>query len=423
MIIDKIIGAIMFMGGKEGKNSTYELLILLVLIILIGYILGNMISYIVDKKLGDIEIQMPNIKVEGQKNDGYGTTPIVFNISKDVEGKININSSGKEMCNTTEKETLGKTRNTPNTQEHFLSVDFDNNDTVVQNPSVTNKQIYKNYTQPFVVDPLDYPIVVNTETPPTEVRAKIGCTTDADCNVVHGNGKNICKSDKTCKCVSGSGLFCHLGFTNYKDPGDMTPEEKRRFKQHFRSNMTLQDYKNWLSLYKEDSENLRPHHRRNLKKLINGGQLFDIDIPKISKKTPMMAADYFQKLYKGGKISVHFPDQDSPVTGYNSNEYNDYGEPGNDKSDRITGVVDLYKDTKDDAKALDWKIRPDVTTGKEEETVGEIYQRYLKKHHNYADIRKITRILETEGKHQIPQRQDTSLKTFTSKDLNVRIPQ
>ena len=44
-----------------------------------------------------------------------------------------------------------------------------------------------------------------------ETRPAVGCRTDADCNVVYGNGHNKCLANNQCYCVEGSGLFCHYG--------------------------------------------------------------------------------------------------------------------------------------------------------------------------------------------------------------------
>lgn len=457
MVFDKIFGAFAFTnGGTSSGGTAFELIAVIVLTVLIAYIVGVMISHIVDKKLGNIEIQIPNINVNSsstpsiqapQLNVPQPPPQIVFRISEDAEGKINlqplnggnIKSTRAKNCKPRENHKIITPKENPfnhpnriQTVEPFLSVDFEEtqrDDVKRGTPKIKSRLQsddvpYKDYTQSFVVDTLDYPIVVETETPPTEVRTAIGCTTDSDCNNVYGGGRNVCKADGTCHCVSGSGIFCHLGSTFYKDPKDMTPEERARFKLKFRNNMTLQDYKNWLMLYKDEIEVLRQHHRRNLIKLMKGGQLTVRDVPNIRLKPPTDAADYFNKMYVGGKISVHFPDNDSPLVGSNYTQYTDFIPPENAGSSWITGAVDLFKESgKDDAKALNYYLRPDTTVGIDEESVGDVYQRYLKKHHQYSDLRKIARVIDENERAQIPQRQDKSLQTFSSRDLNVGMPQ
>ena len=65
MVFDKIFGAFAFLGNSKGGSSStaFEMISVIVLTILIAYVVGLMISHIVDRKLGDIEIQMPKINV------------------------------------------------------------------------------------------------------------------------------------------------------------------------------------------------------------------------------------------------------------------------------------------------------------------------------------------------------------------------
>ena len=465
MVFDKILKAF---KSDSASGTTFEMIAVIVLTVLIAYVVGLMISHIVDRKLGDIEIQMPKINVNSPQHLQQQTPPqIVFRISENAQGKINLqplnpSSPSSPSSSTTEHFTNARaTRHTqhtlpskgarmskrnrnnkhnkhtnkiitqhPNriqTSEPFLSVSFqdpkidDINDVRVQTSRTQSNDIpYKDYTKTFVVDTLDYPIVVETTPPPTEVKPRIGCTTDTDCNGVFGNGKNVCKSDGTCHCLSGSGTFCHLGPTNFRDPKDMTPTERKRFKLKFRNNMSLQDYKNWLMLYKDEIENLRQHHRRNLLKLLKGGQMTVRDLPSVRIRGGTNAADFFKEMYRGGKISVSLPD-DSPLVGSNYNDYGDFVNPENDSSNAITNIVDLYKETKDDARALNYHLRPDSTIGIEEENVGDIYQKYLKNTHNYADLRKIAKVIDENERSQIPQRQNKTLLTFESKDLNIDV--
>jgi hypothetical protein len=387
---------------------------------LVAYFVGLMVTQIVDRKLGEIEIRMPKINIPEQQRNPDN---IILQISKD---RVKVKRTKDKDCDKVDKLDPLKIDAHPNyirsldTNEHFLNVDFGEDDTMISDVNRNVKVDSANRVKEIIVDELDYPIIVETETPPTEIRSKIGCVRDEDCNVVNGGGKNVCKADGSCYCLSGSGPFCQYGPTNYKDPKDMTPDERKRFKFKYRNNMTLQDYKNWLYLYKDEIENLKQHHRRNLIKLMKGGALTERDVPAIRLKPPTDAADYFQKMYKGGKISVHFPDNDSPLVGANYNQYTDFIPPENAASSWITGVVDLYKEAgKDDAKALDYYVRPDTRVKLEEQAVGDIYQKYLHKNHNVADMRILAKRL-AEHPEQIPISQRDSLLTFESQDPNVR---
>jgi hypothetical protein len=152
----------------------------------------------------------------------------------------------------------------------------------------------------------------------------------------------------------------------------------------------LQDYKNWLMLYKNDPENLRDQHRRNLRLLLQGVNLTPKDVPHMRIRPPTNASDFFQKMYQGGNIAVQFPDNDSPYVGANFREFDDFVPPENIANSWITGVVNSYKDGKDDAFALDWYLLPEVTVGGDEQRVGDVYQRYVQRQHNMADIRIIS---------------------------------
>lgn len=441
MVLEKIFGAFAFTSGGNG-GTAFEMITVIVLTVLIAYVVGLMISHIVDRKLGDIEIQIPEIRVDSPQQH-VNPPQIVFRVSEDAEGKININPLNTKipsLLGPNKTDTSKLKQPTPLTPlnkithpnkiqsyEPFLSISFDEPQTDNVTDSVQTssrlrsnaKGVYKNYTQPFIIDELDYPIAIETDVIPTEVKPRIGCTTDADCNVVNNNGDNVCKSDGTCHCMSGSGVFCALGVSNFRDPKDMTPDERKRFKLKYRNNMTLQDYKNWLMLYKGEIEKLRQHHRRNLLKLLRGGQLSDKDLPTIRLKPTGNAYDFFRNQYKGGKISVHFPSNDSPLVGSNYGKYNDFVSPENDSSNFVTGIVDMYKEAgKDEARALNYHLRPDTRIGTEEESVGDIYQRYQKDQHAYADLRKIAKNIKPS---QIPQRQNKNLLTFNSRDLNVKV--
>jgi len=430
--------------AEGSSTSILEVVSVIGLTILIAYLVGLMISQIVDRKLGDIEIRMPHITVPEPKI----SPKVVIQVSSDEDGKIKL--IPKDCENPKLRKQLVK-RNTTNIEnfkdtsikldpskldahpnrigktEPFLNVRFDEDEVLTTDTARDTKYVKDLDTgetvKQITVDELDYPIVVDVTPTPTETRPKVGCTTDADCNVVSGQGNNVCKSDGTCHCLSGSGIFCQYGPTNYRDPKDMTPDELSRFKSKYRNNMTLQDYKNWLLLYKGEVENLREHHRRNLLKLLRGGALTEADVPAVRLKPPTSAADYFQKMYKGGKISVHFPDNGSPLVGSNYTEYTDFVPPENTASSWITGVVDLYKEAgKDDAKAVDYYLRPETRIGEEEAQVGEIYQKYLRKHHNVADLRKLAERIERLRPQDKYISRDKSLKTFNSRDVNVGVP-
>lgn len=357
----------------------------------------HFITKIIDDKIGGIQVNVPRIRVDAPKTVAQPPT-IVFRIGEDDKGRIVVRPDTAEG----EKKQPRKTNPKPNSRnfehpnkiqlhEPFLAVDFDDKSgTLPGHPPAPPQPPYIAAEQ-IVPNELDGPIVVDTTEPATHPRVLVGCRTNADCNVVNGDGKNVCQSDGTCSCVGGgSGLFCHYGPVNYRDPKDMTPDELRRFKSKFRNNYTLQDYKNWLMLYKNDPENLRDQHRRNLRLLLQGVNLTPKDVPHMRIRPPTNASDFFQKMYQGGNIAVQFPDNDSPYVGANFREFDDFVPPENIANSWITGVVNSYKEGKDDATALNYYLLPSVTTGDDEQRVGDVYQRYVQRQHNSADIRIIS---------------------------------
>jgi hypothetical protein len=137
----------------------------------------------------------------------------------------------------------------------------------------------------------------------------VGCQTDADCNVVFGNGRNKCLSNNKCYCVDGSGLFCHYGPTYYKDPKDMTDRQLQKFKRKAKfERMTVQDYVNWLMLFEDDIEALAPRHVHNFNRIRKGIRLTLDDIPRDKIPPPMTAQDYFNQLYTlDDQINIYAP--------------------------------------------------------------------------------------------------------------------
>ena len=70
--------------------------------------------------------------------------------------------------------------------------------------------------------------------------------------------------------------LCSYGKTNYINPFELDPMNRRIYKYNYMPNMTLQDYINWLWLYdneNNDSDKLCYEHYKNLKKIKNNKAL------------------------------------------------------------------------------------------------------------------------------------------------------
>jgi len=367
-------------------NQWIFYLIVFMLTLMIVYFVTYSVIALVDQKIGDIRIQMPKIEITPQPRphteyfeSASPTTQAGIASGTGTGGNVGGNIKNNAGSSPSEFDMLDKkfSLNGENTHEKDL---------FAARSELKHNELLKG--EPGVID-------LKTLDPEIDdaQNSNIGCQQDSDCNIVNGDGKNICKRNGKCYCLSGSGLFCQYGPTNYKDPKDMTPDELAVFKAKYRNNFTLQDYKNWLLLYRADAQHLRYNHRENLKILLRGGQLTDRDLPNVSIKPPMDAASYFQKMYEGGKVSVHFPEESATgaMLGYNYNKFSDFIPPEETENTWITGVVDMYRQPqKDDAKALNYYLRPDTTVGADRELVGQEYLDTVKNFHNLADLRKQT---------------------------------
>jgi hypothetical protein len=164
----------------------------------------------------------------------------------------------------------------------------------------------------------------------------IGCKNNNDCNLVNGQGVNKCLSDNSCYCVNGSGTFCQFGPTYYLDPKNMT--EKQQFKFKYKADllkMTIQDYKNWLSMFSDDLLNLPKTHLQNYIKLMNGEIITKQDIPTDVFSPPKNSQDYFElisnPLYKQFIGTPRNSDTVGMQLGYNYDYYDEFILPQNIK--------------------------------------------------------------------------------------------
>jgi hypothetical protein len=161
----------------------------------------------------------------------------------------------------------------------------------------------------------------------------VGCKSDKDCNLFYGEGKNVCKSDNKCRCEVGSGELCQYGPTNYKDPKDMTEKERTVFKNMSNyDNFTIQDYKNWLSLYKKEYYLLSDEHLINLRKVMRGEPIRLRDIPTAGIYPPDTSQKYFAQMYDNltNSEAIVAPINSSTTgiqVGYNYNDYSEFSPP------------------------------------------------------------------------------------------------
>ena len=167
---------------------------------------------------------------------------------------------------------------------------------------------------------------------------KVGCNTDADCNVLNrSDAKNVCKVDHTCSCSNGGGTFC-LEPANYRDPNEMTAEQRERFKmQNDISNFTKLDYIRWLMLYVATPNLLTDDHVINLQKLLRGDMISSTDIPQTRESPPTDAMRYLSLLDSSGasKLNMINSDAAGPYLGSNFNDYDMFIPPADVVTSRV----------------------------------------------------------------------------------------
>jgi len=130
----------------------------------------------------------------------------------------------------------------------------------------------------------------------------------------------------------GKNTLCTYGVTNYADPNDMSPIDLKMFMLNYPSNMTLQDYINWLYSYVGKEDELPYNHLKNLEKLKNGIKLIyeeGVLPPPAYNYPPMSAEDYFDKMYNvKNEFNIAGPlnSQTGPMIGYNYDEYSEFSQ-------------------------------------------------------------------------------------------------
>lgn len=214
-------------------------------------------------------------------------------------------------------------------------------------------------------------------------------------SIVKGNNKNDTflfkewkiEDVKTQVCIKnhvhekkGNDLNCTYGLTNHADPNDMSSIDYKIFKLNYPTNMTLQDYINWLYCYTDKENELPYNHLKNLEKLKLGIELVEqhgILPPPGYYYPPLKAEDYFNKLYnKSNEFQIASPlnSTSGPMVGYNYNEYSEFsqntGDYGNSGSIRNTDIA-----RKKNAKELYNYINPKDSNSLNVNKENEIYHR------------------------------------------------
>jgi len=87
---------------------------------------------------------------------------------------------------------------------------------------------------------------------------------------------------------------------NYANPQDMSSTERNAFKYGYPNNMTMQDYVNWLYLFRFSPDLLNLDHNINYQKLIKNTQIKyekNKTPPPAKRIPPITSEDYFLNMY------------------------------------------------------------------------------------------------------------------------------
>lgn len=269
------------------ENNSIIILFVLIIILIIGYLFGLSILNLIDNKLNNIKINFPSNKnIESYKN--------IIDPEDDIPEKKNKIESEDEDKNL--KEII-----------HYKTYDYKKG---------TLKHLDKDYYDQMNKDSLVEGFSHNENDTSFKIwniekKRTMICIKDHD----HiKNGKNT---------------QCTYGITNHADPKDMSPMDLKIFTLNYPSNMTLQDYINWLYCFKNKEDQLPYNHLRNLEKIKMGKELVEehgILPPPGYYYQPMNAEDYFDKMYSGNEFTIASPlnSNTGPMIGFNYGDYSEF---------------------------------------------------------------------------------------------------
>jgi hypothetical protein len=250
----------------------------------------------------------------------------------------------------------------------------ENNSSVSLKKKEDTIQILKNEKKPIVQNSVDKNLI-KSKSVKNEIEYVVGCNKDSDCNLFYGEGRNTCKSNNTCRCEVGSGVLCQYGPTNYKDPKDMTKKEKSIFKNMSNyDNFTIQDYKNWLKLYKNDYYLLSDEHLINLRKVLRGESIRLRDIPNSGIYPPDTSQRYFSEMYDKltNSEKIVTPINSSTTgnqVGYNYMDYSGFSKPESLSQLRVVNGEIERKYRRPSAKNKIWPSPLGNTIKKKDEAI------------------------------------------------------
>ena len=299
------------------KNFNLIHIVLIFLItICVAYIFGLILINLVDSRLSNIKLNIPKqeviIKYPEGKNNNDGIE--YFSNSEKQEKDDKDENKNDDRLDDLYKKLFKKN------QEKITSIidykTFDKNG--VQNKPINNKpnfdeDYYKMASENKTVEGFDNDFSNKNE----------------EWTLTQKNKYKLCyKNHQHVK--DGKNTECSYGITNYADPFDMTPVDIRLFTLNYPSNMTMQDYINWLWCFKDMEDKLPYNHLKNLLKIKHGKELIQEDgvCPPPSYTFPSLDAEnYFKQMYNDtNEFNIASPlnSDTGPMVGSNYNEYSEF---------------------------------------------------------------------------------------------------
>ena len=253
------------------RESTY-IAIVFIITFSLAYLLGTSVLYLIDHKMNDISINMPKINLQNSV------------LPKDL---VYDEESGETTAYRKDIKTIPKNRK----------------DNILTGQRSTQPKQKGGFAESYVYPGSKVKVLKQTiesfqDTVPDAV--KIGpsnnkCSSNSDCNLIPGQSGNVCTIDSSCHCLTGIGPKCNRSLTYYKELTEMTPAQKLKFKKRAKlSKMTLKDYTNWLSMFKNDLDDLalnHPAHTKNFEKFLAGKQITTKDFSKAKEEVIRIASN------------------------------------------------------------------------------------------------------------------------------------
>lgn len=268
-------------------NNLYIFLFIFFIILIIAYIFGMGMINLIDSRLNNLN-----------KNHSY------------IEEYFSNNLKNKE-------EKIEKKQNYENYENSQKIENFENSQKINKEKKETfhtnfDKEFYQNMYKDAKIEGY-----IN------EVQEK-----DFQSWEIEKKNQQVCQEEHEHQ-KDGSSTKCSYGVTNYADPCDLSPIDLKIFMLNYPSNMTLQDYINWLYCFKNKENELPYNHLKNLKKLQMGKELIEEQgvLPPPSYYYPALnSKDYFDRLYNNENEIIVAPSLNSTTNVMMPFNYDEFSE-------------------------------------------------------------------------------------------------